>query len=96
MSFNRLLSCPFEDFADESKRIGLFHVICAKDKLQMHKSDKIIDNIFFFIFLRYCKIPNSTEWEQISTFLFTNCEIVAISDIKHFGKKKSEAHLLFL
>lgn len=50
MSFNRLLSCPFEEFADESKRIGLFLVLCAKDKLQMHKSDKIIDNIFFFIF----------------------------------------------
>ena len=46
MSFNWLLSCPFEEFADESKRIGLFLVFCAKDKLQMHKSDKIIDNIF--------------------------------------------------
>lgn len=50
MSFNWLLSCPFEEFTDESKRIGLFLVFCAKDKLQMHKSDKIIDNIFFFIF----------------------------------------------
>ena len=67
MSFNRLLSCPFEEFADESKHIDLFLMFCAKDKLQMHKSDKIIDNIFFFIF---STLLQKSEFNRMGTDIY--------------------------